>query len=76
MKRVIRAFSDIPETPEFMQKVYMDKVLRKMKELLDTIENCPAGFLDDWDMGVIYHELIDQIPYVQNRIHGDAEGDE
>ncbi len=55
MKRIIRA-SEAPN------RTKARTILNKSKELLDVIENAPEGVIEEYDLNVLYEELIDIIP--------------
>lgn len=60
MKRVVKASGDYVAYSR-----HANKVLSKMKELLNAIEDAPEGFLEEYSgygIDTIYDELIEDIP--------------
>ena len=55
MKRVVTAAVD---------KASVGKVITKMKELLDAIENLSEDDFHEFDLETLYDELIEDIPAV------------
>jgi len=45
-----------------LDKSKLGKIITKMKELLDVMEDTPSGFLDEHDLGELYERLIEDIP--------------
>lgn len=60
MKRVIKASGDYVAYSR-----HAKKILSKMKELLNAIEDAPEGFLEEYSgygLDTMYDELIEDIP--------------
>lgn len=60
MKRIVKASNNhVPYSR------HADKILSKMKDLLNAIEDAPDGFLEEYSgygIDTIYDELIEDVP--------------
>jgi len=63
MKKVIKASTSINKA-----KV----VLKKAKELMDFLDETPAGFLEEYDLVQLYEELVETIPGLSFAINSDS----
>ena len=43
-------------------KAKLGKIIQRMKDLLDAMEDTPSGFIDAHDLGDLYERLIEDIP--------------
>lgn len=65
MKKVIRASYDDYDINN-PKRAY--QILAKSKELLDLMEDTTSGYLDKYDLGSLYEELIETIPMLSNEL--------
>ena len=69
MKKVVKADSYVPGVPEDVKVRQAKQVLWASKRLLDVMEDCSAGVLDEFDCGPLYEELVQTIPDLSQQIN-------